>query len=99
MYTIHPKTVYTDRTDEPNGCSIKVPSDQPVYVTGAYRGMGAVDAKDISWSASWVATLRNAHAHVTEHNDHECGSIQLKDGIHRVFMTLTGYVYVDGRIY
>jgi len=86
----------------PNAYDVKVPSGKPVYITGkgAVPGcMDAVDAYDITWRASWADTCRNAARMADEDHDYECGSIRLKDGIHRVFMTCTGYVYVDGRIY
>ena len=96
------KQLYTEFEHELNGCDIAVPSGMPVYVTpqvGETCNRGAVDARDISWSASWNDIRRNVACIADEDHDYECGSIRLKDGIHRVFMTHTGSVYVDGRVY
>jgi len=96
------KQLYTEPEDEPDGCDIAVPSGMPVYVTariGETRNRGAVDAHDISWSASWDDICKNAYNRADDLHDYECGSILLLDGIHRVFMTYIGSVYVDGRVY
>ena len=101
-YRIDIKSRYSEPEDAPDGCDVQVPSGKPVYITGkgAVSGcMDAVDAYDITWRASWNDIRRNAARIANEFYDYECGSIRLGDGIHRVFMTCTGYVYVDGRVY
>ena len=94
-----PKKLYIEHEAAPNGCDIHVPSRMPVYVTarvGEKGIQGAVDVQDIALNASWQKLLQTAQCRV---DDYECGSILLHDGIHRAFMTNTGYIYIDGRIY
>jgi hypothetical protein len=89
-------TTYTEPTEEPNGCSIAVPSGQEIYITG---NKGAVDVDDVKfYGKTWNDMERNAPESINV-PDKEVGTILLSDGIHRVFMTWSHYLYVDGNIY
>ena len=101
-YRIDIKNRYSEFADAPNGCDVKVPSEKSVYITrkGTVFGcMDVVDVHDIVWSASWEDTCKNAAYIIDKDHNYECGSIRLKDGVHKVFMTCTGYIYVDRRVY